>query len=146
MTSRARFAASKAKKIQEPLVERYFTDDQVETITRPSQFVFEKRDRTKFSKAKFKGRFLFVGDTIWGNLDPIQTITSVEPISQEDIVEEIIHSCGLFRAAMMPFVIPFPNLCYEVSKKCKLDKRILLDTKGNVIMDFSPSRIEATFG
>lgn len=47
---------------------------------------------------------------------------------------------------MMPFVVSFTDLCYEVSKKCKLDKRVLLDTEVNVIMDFSPSRVEATFG
>lgn len=67
-------------------------------------------------------------------------------MSQEDLAEEIIHSCDLFRAAMMPFVIPFTDLCYEVSKKCKLDKRVLLDTEGNVIMNFSPFENEATFG
>lgn len=138
--------APKAKKIRKPLVESYFIDDQMERFSRPSQIEFEERERPKFSEAKFKGRFLFVGDTDWGNLDPIQTITSVEPMSQEDLAKEIIHSCGLFRATMMPFAIPFPNLCYEVSKKCKLDKRVLLDIEGNVIMDFFPSGIEAAFG
>lgn len=47
---------------------------------------------------------------------------------------------------MMPFAVPFPNLCYKVSKKCKLDKRVLLDTEGNIIMDFSSVRIEVAFG
>lgn len=42
----------------------------------------------------------------------------------------------------MLFVVQFPNLCYEVAKHCKLDKRHLLDTEGNVIMDFSPKGIK----
>lgn len=70
MTSRASSAASKAKKIQKPLVERYFTNDQVERVTRPIQIEFEERDRSKFSEAKFKGRFLFVGDTNCRKLGP----------------------------------------------------------------------------
>jgi len=42
----------------------------------------------------------------------------------------------------MPSVVPFLNLCYEVSRRYKFDKRILLDTEGNVIMDFSPKELK----
>lgn len=106
----------------------------------------KKEKGLSFQRPSLKEDSCFIGDTDWGNLDPIQTITSVEPMSQEDLAEEIIHSCGLFKATAMHFVVPFPNLCYEVSKKCKLDKRVFVDTEGNVIMDFSPSGIEASFG
>lgn len=47
---------------------------------------------------------------------------------------------------MMPFDVSFPDLCYEVSKRCRFNKRILLDTKGNVVMDFSHEGIEVAFG
>lgn len=46
----------------------------------------------------------------------------------------------------MPFVIIFPNLCYEIAKNYKQNKRIILDTKRNVIMDFTQSGIKASFG
>lgn len=67
-------------------------------------------------------------------------------ISKEDLSKELIHACSLFNAAMMPFAVPFPDLCSEVAKKCEYDKRVLRDTEGNVIMDFSPAGVEATFG
>jgi len=47
---------------------------------------------------------------------------------------------------MMPFAIPFLDLCYEIAKRCRFDKRVLLDKEGNVIMDFSPNGIEVAFG
>lgn len=47
---------------------------------------------------------------------------------------------------MMPFAVPFLYVCSEVARKCDFSKRILQDTEGNVIMDFSPAGIEAAFG
>lgn len=47
---------------------------------------------------------------------------------------------------MMPFAVPFLDLCSEVARKCEYDKRVLRDTKGNVIMDLSLVGVEAAFG
>jgi len=146
MSSRTKPTPSKTRKIQKQLFERHVTDDQMERILRKSQIEFQEREKPELPKAKFNGRFTFVGDTNWGNVDPIQTIASTASLKKEDVQDEIIHSCGLFNTTMMPFVVPFPYLCYEVSKRCKYDKRVLLETEGNVIMDFCPKRIEATFG
>lgn len=80
-------------------------------ISRESQIEFQERERSKLPKAKFKGRYLFVEDTDWGSVDPIQTITSTESIRKEELADEIIRSCGFFNATMMSFVVPFPDLC-----------------------------------
>lgn len=115
-------------------------------LSKESLIEFQEKERPKLPKAKFKGRYIFVGDTNWGNLDPIQTLASTTSINKEDLSEELIHTYGLFNATMMPFAVPFPDLCYEVSRKCEYDKRVLRDTEGNVIMDFSLAGIEAAFG
>lgn len=146
MGSRARPTPSKPKRIQKQLFERHVTEDQMERILRESQIDFREREKPELPEAKLKGRFTFVGDTDWGNVDPIQTIASTATLKEEDLQDEIIHSCGLFNATMMPFAVPLPDSCYEVAKRCKLDKRVLLDTEGNVIMDFTPAGIEAAFG
>jgi len=104
-------------------------------LLKESLIEFQQKEKPELPEAKFKGRHIFVGDTNWGNLDPILTLGSTSFISKEDLLEELIHTCGLFNAAMIPF-----------ARKCEYDNRVLRDTEGNVIMDFSSVGVETTFG
>lgn len=57
----------------------------MERLIRDTLIEFEEREKVKLPEAKFKGRFIFLGDTDWGNVDPVQTIDSTSKISQEDL-------------------------------------------------------------
>lgn len=69
MSSKAKFAPAKPKKLQKQLYERCVIEDQMERLVRDNQLEFEERERTNLHEAKFKGRFTFVGEPYWGNIN-----------------------------------------------------------------------------
>lgn len=58
---------------------------------------------------------------------------------------DTIFQSGLLVPTMIPFVAPFPKLCFEVGLRCNFDTRTLHDMDGRKIMDFSPEGVEKRF-
>ena len=45
----------------------------------------------------------------------------------------------------IPFAVPFPELCMEVSQHWSIDERVLRGIKGKVIMHFIPEAMKSAF-
>lgn len=61
------------------------------------------------------------------------------------MLNEVICTSGLATTTLIPFVTPFPELCYEVGRHANYKTHALYDTNGNKILDFSLEGIEEAF-
>jgi len=63
MASTIRPPPSRTRKIQGQLFERHVTKSQMTRLSKESLIEFQERERPELPEAKFKGRYIFVGDT-----------------------------------------------------------------------------------
>lgn len=96
-------------------------------------------------KQNSKNKLAKIADIEWSHTDPIRTLESIERIDEATLSHEILYTSALVSSTIMPFTVPFQELCCEVGKHCVLDARALYHVAGNKIMDFSMEGIEATF-
>lgn len=59
--------------------------------------------------------------------------------------QDLTFFFGLSNATLVPFAVPFPELCFEVDQLWQKGDRVLKDIKRDVSMDFSSKAIKEAF-
>lgn len=59
--------------------------------------------------------------------------------------KDLTFFSGLSNAALIPFVIPFLELCFEVGQLWQKGDQVLKDIKGDVIVDLNLEAIKEAF-
>lgn len=119
---------------------------QLARLTQRSQIEFAKENpEDPLKQAKFKNSLTNIRDTNWSHTDPIWTLQAIGELDKFQISKEVVWTSGLATATLFPFVVLFPELCYEVGRHANLKDRALYDTDGNKILYFSPRGIEEAF-
>lgn len=77
-----------------------------------------------------------IGDTKWQNVDPMLMRERIQTMEIVELKQDLTFS-GLSNAALIPFVAPFPELCFEIDQLWQKGDKILRDVKGDIITDFS---------
>ena len=97
-------------------------------------------------EAKFsKNGFINIRDTDWEGVDPVAMRDRIKTMEIVTLKQDLTFFLGLSNAALIPFAVPFPELCFEVGQLWQKGDRVLKDIKGDAIMDFSPEAIKEAF-
>lgn len=84
------------------------------------------REEALYQGAKFtKNGFATIGDTDWQNIDPFQVRERIKKIDPKVLKQDILFFSNLMTAGTVPFGVPFPELCMEVSQHWKIGERVL---------------------
>lgn len=117
----------------------------MERIKKNSLVTIEKQGRIPLVAATMVDGLSQIRDTDWGHIDPIKTLTKMASLSHQQVLNGTLIQSSIVEASMIPFTVPFPELCLEVAKYCNIEERTLSDTEGTQIMDFSMEGIEKAF-
>lgn len=122
------------------------TARQVERLTKESSIELEKLGETLWPGAYFtKNNLANIGDTNWAHIDPMKMLDKVSRMDQEVLRHDTLFCTGLVIAVTIPFSVPFLELCLEVGRHCDTKERVLYDTHGRKIMDFSAEGVRRAF-
>lgn len=119
---------------------------ELDRLRRGSSIEIDERREPLWQGAKFsKNGFATIGDIDWQHIDPMQIFEKVSKMDPKVLKHDILFFSGFVIAVTIPFAVPFPELCIEVSQYCKIEERVLCDMRDEVIMDFSPKGVKKAF-
>ena len=118
---------------------------QIKRLMKTTEITLEKRWKAAFPTAVIVDGLGQIRDTKWAHTNPIKSLEKMAKIPYERLLNDTLAQSIIVEAFMIPYTAPFPELCLEVAKYYNKKERILLDTEGTKILDFTMEGRESAF-
>lgn len=117
----------------------------MERLMRDSMITLEERGNATFPIAILVDDLSQIRDIDWAHTNPIKTLEKMNRIPHEQLLNDTLTQSRVIEAYMIPYTVPFLELCLEVTKYCHMKEKILNDIEGTKIIDFTMEGIESAF-